>query len=155
LNNEASLSGWSTPSAQGSAGEISEDLEIHGKKFRNRKTGRILQSNLATEAKMLTSWPTPNGEDAKAGQSDLAHRQQSSLPRTASWSVPATASGPTPSGSPVGTGKCGQLNPALSRWLQGCPAAWDRCSPNYDDWRKWQDFMAAHLNGLKETELED
>lgn len=46
--------GWSSPSAQGSAGEISEDLYLRGQKFVNRETGRVLQSNLATEAVQLT-----------------------------------------------------------------------------------------------------
>lgn len=47
---------WPTPSSQGSAGEISEDLERRGGKLVNKKTGRILQTNLATEVKR---WPTP------------------------------------------------------------------------------------------------
>lgn len=49
------LTGWSTPSAHGSAGEISEKLELRGRKFVNRETGRVLQTNLATEAKNLTN----------------------------------------------------------------------------------------------------
>lgn len=57
-----SLESWSTPSAHGSAGEVSEDLEVCGRKFKNTKTGRVLQSNLATEAKMLASWPSPVSE---------------------------------------------------------------------------------------------
>ena len=42
---------WPTPSSQGSAGEISEDLERRGAKLVNAKTGRVLQTNLATEVK--------------------------------------------------------------------------------------------------------
>jgi len=60
LNHEAALASWPSPSAHGSAGEISEDLERQGAKWKNKKTGRILQTNLATDAKMLASWPTPN-----------------------------------------------------------------------------------------------
>jgi hypothetical protein len=62
----AQIAGWPTPSAAGSAGETSEDLERAGNKWRNKKTGRILQTNLATEVKMLaargpasTSSPAP------------------------------------------------------------------------------------------------
>lgn len=52
--------GHPTPSCEGSAGEISEDLERVGNKFRNRKTGRVLQTNLATDTLMLCGYPTPN-----------------------------------------------------------------------------------------------
>ena len=52
--------GHPTPSSEGSAGEISEDLVRVGRKFHNRKTGRILQTNLATETPMLCGHPTPN-----------------------------------------------------------------------------------------------
>jgi hypothetical protein len=49
----------SAPSAAGSAGEDSPDLILDGQKFKNKKTGRVLQSNLATEVK-FTKWSTPN-----------------------------------------------------------------------------------------------
>jgi len=80
LNNEAALAGHPTPSSEGSAGEISEDLERVGSKFRNRKTGRVLQTNLATDTLMLCGHPTPNTpsggpnsqrENRNAGGADL------------------------------------------------------------------------------------
>ena len=61
---EAALTGWPSPSADGSAGETSEDLERVGNKWVNRKTGRVLQTNLATDAKMLVGWTTPQAHDA-------------------------------------------------------------------------------------------
>ena len=65
------LSGWPTPSSEGSAGEVADDLERRGGKFVNTKTGRVLQTNLATDVKMLTGWPTPRAEDS---ESTGAHR---------------------------------------------------------------------------------
>jgi hypothetical protein len=59
------LAGHPTPSSEGSAGEISEDLERVGGKFRNRKTGRILQTNLATDTLMLCGHPTCSARDWK------------------------------------------------------------------------------------------
>ena len=76
--------GWPTPSAAGSAGEISDKLERRGEKLYNTETGRILQTNLATEAKQIylrdgqiVSWPTPQARDYKdRGENlDLAKRE--------------------------------------------------------------------------------
>ena len=64
------LVGWPTPSSQGSAGETSEDLERVGNKWRNKKTGRILQTNLATDVKMLVHGAmstSSNAETEKRG----------------------------------------------------------------------------------------
>jgi hypothetical protein len=68
--NAPKLAGHPTPSSEGSAGEISEDLERIGSKFRNRKTGRILQTNLATDTLMLCGHPTPTSGTGGGDQSD-------------------------------------------------------------------------------------
>ena len=75
-------------------------------------------SNLQDFA-LLASWPTPCTQDGpNGGPSQGTDR----LPGA------AALSGPTPSGSPAGTEKRGQLNPRLSGWLQGYPIAWDLCA---------------------------
>ena len=144
----ALLASWVSPTAQ--------NHSRGGKPARPWDTGIPLSQQAA-----LASWSIPSSKDWKdtPGMSETGTNPDGSertrldqLPRQA---VLATVSGPTPSGSPAGTGNGGQLNPALPRWLQGCPEVWDQCSPNYDDWRKWQDFMAAHSNGLRGTEPGD
>jgi hypothetical protein len=50
-------------------------------------------SALRTSDSDCIGWPTPNAEDAKAGQSQAAGRQQSSLPKTTwltGWPTPTT-----------------------------------------------------------------
>lgn len=79
----------------------------------------------------MASWATPNCADATRGSPETAEQKaargqqgQSLIDQTPD---PSTASGPTPNGSPAATAKRGQLNPALSRWLQALPAVWDSC----------------------------
>ena len=106
--------GWATPSAAGSAGETSADLERVGNKWRNKKTGRILQTNLATDAKMLCGWATPMWKDSRGNHSD-------------SWGQVIKPIGSIATSFPASTGKSAALNPAHSRWLMGYKAAWDSC----------------------------
>lgn len=68
LEDQAAIAGWPSPSANGSAGETSEDLERVGSKWRNKKTGRILQTNLATEVKLLTPGQTGSSSPVPTGK---------------------------------------------------------------------------------------
>lgn len=61
------LVGWASPTCAGGAGETSEDLERVGNKWINRKTGRVLQTNLATDVKMLVGWCSPTAQDHSRG----------------------------------------------------------------------------------------
>ena len=130
LENEAKLSGWTTPTSTERSGQ-----------------GPANES-LALDAK-LTSWPTPcmgdirwaggsittverkmRGETRPSGASIGSALRHEVL--TAGWNVaPSTVSGETPIGYLLGPSgweivpASGQLNAAHSRWLMGLPKDWD------------------------------
>lgn len=114
--------GWATPNSNGSAGEVNENLERKGNKWVNRKSGRVLQTNLATDVKMLFGWATPNAAD---GQGSYGGGQGRSL-RTDSQ---MEAHGTVRNGSSAPTARRGSLNPALSLWLMGFPSDWLMAAP--------------------------
>jgi len=79
---------------------------------------------------LLAGWPTPQASDSKgiSTRSEGKRRplRDEDLP---TQTVLLMASGPPPTGSPAETGKPGQLNPSMSRWLMGLPPEWDLCAP--------------------------
>jgi hypothetical protein len=88
--------------------------------------------DLPTTAQTVASWATPAGMDFKSNEASEEHHQdrmnQSRGKPLSEQAHQLTASGETPSGSPVGTVKRGQLNPAFSRWLMGLPPVWCDCA---------------------------
>lgn len=155
--NGCSSSLWPTASTEGSAGEISDQLVRRGAKLVNATTGRVLQTNLATEAKM---WPTPNAHDGSRPGADLRSTQGGNLNRDAvMWATP-TSSDSGEKVTPASTqGKClvreafqfgrqppatppdglqsspsgptspRRLNPRFVAWLMGFPFGWTNCVP--------------------------
>jgi hypothetical protein len=63
--------------------------------------------------------------------------------------------GPTTQSNTTTTGNTGVLDAAFSRWLQGYPEAWDRCSPGWKEWETWQEFLRNHSDSPNETESAD
>jgi hypothetical protein len=88
LATASKLAGWPTPTALDRVRD--EETMAKCAAFRLRNAGQKTVPLYLGEVAQMAGWPTPNGEDAKAGQSNLPHRQQSSLPRTAGWATPST-----------------------------------------------------------------
>jgi len=51
------FAGYPTPTSEPSSGEVNANLERHGNKWRNKVTGRILQTTLTTEMKLGLTGP--------------------------------------------------------------------------------------------------
>ena len=124
LSNQALLaSGWPTPST--ALGGKSERTVGGAKKEAERKGWN---NDLCTAA--LGTWPTPTSlSPAKNGNNEAGNScglvKMKELVSGVAW---LTDSGEKLSGSTAETKSSGQLNPALPRWLQGLPIAWESCA---------------------------
>ncbi len=122
LNSAAETSGWPTPNVP-NGGRVNDTISTTGKTVSGHKRQVDLQ-HVAKHA----HWPTPTAvelgnsiESYEAMKANMTSGKRSAITHL---SVMAQASGTPSSGSRAGTGKPGQLNPELPRWLMGYPVVW-------------------------------
>ena len=120
------LAGWPTPQASDGSGGGQEKRALNP-----------ARSNDLMDFAMLAGWPTPTARDHFPAHSEeyiAAKKAQghgmanlNDLIQLANGPARLTASGDLLTGSCAGMTAGGQLNPDLSRWLMGYPAAWGSC----------------------------
>ncbi len=105
------VTGWPTPTQQDGEGEGQAKRAVNPER-----------SNDLNDFVQLASWATPRMTDGThGGPNQHGSKGDLMLPSRASL----MASGPTLNGSGAETRSTGQLNPSLSRFLQGIPVEWD------------------------------
>jgi len=140
---DAALVGWATPTKEENSGspEKKQERRLKAKAKWKGKTGNGFGYSLAEQA-VLSGWPCPRKSDMN-GPGEHGNGGKDLRTSVLGVNLKSSASPTAPSGV---------LAPEFPRWLMGFPGAWDDCSPNIRDWRKWQALMLALSRRPRPTE---
>ena len=135
-----SLCGWQTPTAQ-----------------QQRKSARAMTPSTNNGRRSGGGQSSPPGLEQEAEMANgiiAPDVERSTLPQN--WPPYAgpiryTVHGEMLTGSSALTQNGAQLNPALPRWLQAFPEAWERSAPGWESWQFWQALTAAAFEMQSDT----